>query len=673
MLKRMLRVASFAVLTAVAVVFVFPTHVLPQDKDWRTISPADLELGAPMVEPDADAEAIFWEVSIDDSSDEGFSRRHYVRIKIFTERGREKYSKFDIPYIKGLKIKDLAARVIRPDGTIVEIGKNDIFERELVRASGVKLQAKSFAVPNIAPGVIIEYKYKESFSDGGATGMKLELQKEIPVRLLSYRVRPYNNKPPTYRLFNTSGTEFVKDDKGYYIAQLSNIPAFKEEPRMPPEDMVRPFILLTGTQYSLVETRSGSGVGIVTKNSNDPKAYWAGVAGENVARVRFIKSSASDLKKQAQAIIAGGQSDEEKVKLLYYFCQNEINNLTYDPSFTDEMAAKLPQINSYADILKNKRGTASQINGLFGALATAAGYEVAYILVGDKSEAFFTPDMTDRRAVTTGGIGVLLGDRFKILRPGTKFAPYGVVQWWQEDTYALCITEKQYYWQNTEYTPPERTNEKRKGKFELSEDGTLKGSVTVELTGHHALSYRLNSYDDSPEVRESAVKSNIQRRLSAAEVTNIKIDNIFEITKPVVISFDVTVPNYATRTGKRLIFKPNFFEANSSVLFSSSQRKYDIFFRNPWSETDIIELKYPSTFMLDNGDAPSSVADSRNIGSDTVKISHSAPQNTLFYERNFFFGGNGVTLFKVDSYPALKGLFERFHAVDSHELSLKQK
>lgn len=270
MLKRKLRVASFAVLTAVAVVFVFPTHVLPQDKDWRTISPADLELGAPMVEPDADAEAIFWEVSIDDSSNEGFSRRHYVRIKIFTERGRENIASLTFHTSRGSRSR-IQQRVIRPDGTIVEIGKNDIFERELVRASGVKLQAKSFAVPNIAPGVIIEYKYKESFSDGGATGMKLELQKEIPVRALSYRVKPYNNKPPTYRLFNTSGTEFVKDDKGYYIAQLSNIPAFKEEPRMPPEDMVRPFMLLTGTQYSLVETGSGSGIGIVTKTRTTPR------------------------------------------------------------------------------------------------------------------------------------------------------------------------------------------------------------------------------------------------------------------------------------------------------------------------------------------------------------------------------------------------------------------
>ena len=87
------------------------------DKDWRPIMPADLEAKSPVVEADADAEAIFWEVRIDDSSIDDLSMKHYVRVKIFTERGRERYSKFDIPFTKGLKIKDLAARVIKPDSS----------------------------------------------------------------------------------------------------------------------------------------------------------------------------------------------------------------------------------------------------------------------------------------------------------------------------------------------------------------------------------------------------------------------------------------------------------------------------------------------------------------------------------------------------------------------------
>jgi hypothetical protein len=63
---------------------------------------------------------------------------------------------------------------------MVEIGKNDIFEREIVKANGIKIKAKSFAVPNVEAGVIIEYKYKEAVDNAGAVGMRLQFQRDYP-------------------------------------------------------------------------------------------------------------------------------------------------------------------------------------------------------------------------------------------------------------------------------------------------------------------------------------------------------------------------------------------------------------------------------------------------------------------------------------------------------------
>ena len=81
-------------------------------EEWRPIAPADLALKAPVVEPNADAEAIFWDVRVDDGGADDLVLQHYVRIKIFNERGRDNHSKMDIPYINGVKIKDVAARTI---------------------------------------------------------------------------------------------------------------------------------------------------------------------------------------------------------------------------------------------------------------------------------------------------------------------------------------------------------------------------------------------------------------------------------------------------------------------------------------------------------------------------------------------------------------------------------
>src|SRR6185369_11845293 len=98
---------------------------LPAGDDWRPVDPAELALKTSSVEKDADAEALFWEVRLDDSQLDEFSLKHYIRIKVFTERGKESQSRVDLPFIGSARIKDIAARVIKPDGSILELKKDD--------------------------------------------------------------------------------------------------------------------------------------------------------------------------------------------------------------------------------------------------------------------------------------------------------------------------------------------------------------------------------------------------------------------------------------------------------------------------------------------------------------------------------------------------------------------
>lgn len=107
-----------------------PTPVTAVAEDWKPVDAAELSLKSPTVEKEADAEGLFWEVRIDDSPDGDLIFNHYLRVKVFTERGRESQSKVDIPfgnlYGGEVKIKDIAARTIKTDGSIVELKKEDI-------------------------------------------------------------------------------------------------------------------------------------------------------------------------------------------------------------------------------------------------------------------------------------------------------------------------------------------------------------------------------------------------------------------------------------------------------------------------------------------------------------------------------------------------------------------
>lgn len=644
-----------------------------QDKEWRPVSPAELAAKTPVVEPDADAEAIFWEVRIDDSSSEDLSLRHYVRVKIFTERGREKYSKFDIPFTKKMKIKDLAARVIKPDGSTTEIKKEEIFEREIVKAGGVKVKAKSFAVPNIEPGVIIEYRYKEAIDDAGAKGMRLAFQRDIPIQNLAYYYKPYNSNNPRYQSYNFADTKFVKDEKGFWLASRKNIPSFREEPRMPPEDMVRPWMLLTGA--SLEITRANAlGISFTIKDPSNPASYWGAVGLDAAPLAKFMTKSSGDIKKAAGEITAGAATPEEKLRKIYEFTQTQIKNTTYDTTLTDDDRRKLASnTDSVGDVLKRKSGHILSVAMLFGALANASGFETRLAYAGDRSEMFFEPRMTNESLIRPAAIAVKVDDKWQFFNPGIPYLPYGMLPWNVEDSWALLIGEKNSLFERIPLSDYGKSVTKRDAKFRLLEDGTLEGNVRVEMAGHPAISYRLENYDESPNKLEESLKEEIKRKLSTAEVSEIKIENLADATKPLVHQYKVRIPSYAQKTGKRLFLQPGFFEYGAEPLFSSNTRKYDIFFRYPWSEKDTVDIVLPAGYDLDSADSPGVTADPNKIGSLDIRIGIDKATNALVYQRKFHFGGGGTVLFPAGSYTALKNLFDLFQKSEAHTITLKQK
>ena len=660
-----------ALLFAICLFSLCSQNAFAQDKEWRAISPQELEIKAPTVEPDADAEAIFWEVRLDDSTDD-LKRTNYVRVKIFNERGREKFSKVDIPFLKGLKVKDVAARVIKADGSIVELKKEDIFEREIVKADGIKIKAKSFAVPGIEPGVIIEYRYREVFDDGTAKGMRLPFQRDIPVQSLAYYYKPYNKQEPDFQSFNMRGTKFVKDKDGFYLAERKNIPSFREEPRMPPEDQVRPWMLLQGVRLNIVDVNAIS-ISVTIKDPSNPVSFWGAVSAERVALTKLMNKPNSDIKKVAEEVTSSASTPAEKLRKLYEFCQTQIKNVNYDTTLTDEQRRKLPANKSTSDVLKRKTGSAADITLLFGSMASSLGYETSIAYMGDRSEMFFDPKMTSEFFIHMDAIAVKVGDEWKFYNPGANFLPHGTLPWSDEDVWALLVGEKGYFWKKTPITLHDKSIAKRIGRFKLSEDGTLEGDVRMEYSGQLGYRYKVNNYDDSADKREESLKEEIKTRLSAAEVSNISIENVTDAEKPFVHAFKIRIPNYAQKTGKRLFLQPGFFEYGKNAMFPSATRKYDIYFHYPWSEQDDIEITLPKGFELDSADQPADVGDPQKIASLAINIGVDKDQTLIVYKRQFYFGGGGMTLFPAASYQPLKTLFDTFQKADTHTITLKQK
>ncbi len=222
----------------------FTSSVVKAGDEWRPVDPADLALKAPLVEKQADAEAIFWEVRVDDNPEGDLIFNHYIRIKVFTDRGRESQSKVEIPFgnLFGgeIKIRDIGARTIKPDGSIVELKKDDVFERTIVKVSGLKMKVRSFAMPAVEPGCLIEYRWREVRVNSNANYVRLQFQREIPVQRVKYSIKPFPYEGLSFNTIVMHGkpTPFVKEKDSFYSYTMTKMPAVREESRMPPEEQV---------------------------------------------------------------------------------------------------------------------------------------------------------------------------------------------------------------------------------------------------------------------------------------------------------------------------------------------------------------------------------------------------------------------------------------------------
>jgi len=634
--------------------------------EWRAVDPGELALKSSIVEKDADAEALFWEVRLLDEVEGDTPRtvlRHYIRIKIFTDRGRESQSKIDIPFLSNWKITDIAARTITPDNHILELKKEDVFERTIVRSSGVKIKAKTFAMPGVVPGAIIEYRWREVRNDRLANYIRLQFQREVPVRLVKYYIKPLDLPGFPYgmraRTFHGSSSPFAKEKDGFYSTTMENVPAFHPEPKMPPEDQVRPWMLIYYTEDK--------------KLTQDQ--FWKETAKQGSEEFKSLTKVNDDVKKAATDAIGDATTPDQKIQRLFEFCRSKIKNINDDASgMTSEQRANWKETKSPSETLKRGMGTGRNIDMLFAALAMSAGFDVRLAKLADRSDTFLDVKFLDDYFLISYDIAVRMGDSWRFFDPASTYVPFGMLRWQEEGEDALICDPKEPTWVQTPMSPPENSLEKRTGNLRLREDGTLEGDVRIEYTGHLGLDKKEYNDDDSPSQREETLRDAVKERLSSAELSDIKIENVTDPIKPFVYSYHVRVPGYAQRTGKRLFFQPGFFNRGSGSQFSATARNYDLYFHYPWAEEDDLTIELPAGFALDNADAPAGISPemTKQICAQKISISVTPDGHTLRYRRNFYFGGRGSILFPSQVYAGIKQLFDAVTQDNDHMITLKQ-
>jgi len=631
---------------------------------------------------------LFWKIQVEQKESKT-EYSHYLRIKIFTDRGIESQGRVDLSYSGKESIKDVSGRTIKPDGTIVPLEPNSIFDRTIAKAKNVKAQVKSIAFPAVTAGSLIEYRWTEILPEPDPYHIALGVQRDIPVQRVEYTITTL--KTPLYVSVNAfnAKTESLNitaldsavypTDRGYVTVQKSSIttavasiPALHEEPVMPPKGATVPWLLLYYVDMNCIGCSGNSFFGLPSTGAA-VQHYWQTFGSAVYANIKSFLKPTDDIKRAAEGIVRNAATPEEKVKKLYDFCATNIKRINDDTSdISSEARDRFKPNKSVAETLARKVGTGRDIDLLFAALVNASGMEAHYAMLGDHERPTFDPQYPAPFLLNSYNIAVKIDDRWKFLDPAIKYQPFGMLRWQEEGVPALLIDEKATQLVRTPISSAGISVLKHNGTLRLTEDGTLEGDIKLYFLGHFGAAEKEAMDGLTAAEREQIIRERVSKRISSAEVTNVQVENEKDPAAIMGESYHVRVPGYAQRTGRRLLFQPGYFQQGEPALFSSNTRINDVFFPYAWTEIDTITIELPPSFQLEDAEQPKPIA-AGGSGKHVLEVQVTPDGRTLKYSRLQSFGTDQNLRYDASEYSNIKRVFDVFHEHDNYTASLVQK
>jgi transglutaminase-like putative cysteine protease len=562
-------------------------------------------------------------------------------------------------------VEEIRARTIGPDGKISEFS-DQIYDREIVKAKKVRINAKVLTLPNVQIGTIIEYsyrlRYKEKLPDVFRhpeaylirdaytyPAAEWEVQRSLFVRHGRFTLHGvkgagiedfYVGLPSDVRRQN------LRD--GTIQFDIDSIPAYQEEEYSPPEANLKIRAILF---YA---------VGYYSEN-----VYWEGVAKRRAEQVDKFIGKSNAIQSEAARLVKPGDPDEKKLRQIYERVQ-QIRAVSYEGAKTEkEMKQEnLTENKSAEDVLIHGYAYANEINLLFVALARAAGFHAAPLVVSSRKQAFFMKGYPNDQQLNAMVVAVRVGNGFVYLDPATRFCPYGLLPWEETDTGGV-LEDTSY--PNLGYTPASKSKdaiERREADLKLNRDGGLNGKVALLYFGQEALSRRLDAIrKDDTERRKDLEESLKNMLVQDATVKLLKVEGWEDSQVPLRAEFEVEVPNFAVPAGKRLILPLGVFHSREKNPFATPRRTYPIYFGYPHESYEQVIIELPPGIQVE-----SVPGDTRADEGAFYYVSSSKKDgNLLETMRTFRVSGY---LYTIDQYKKVSQFYDRVLEGDAHQATL---
>ena len=603
---------------------------------------------------------------------------HYERIKILTEEGK-KYANVELRFFSSRNygnyvgdekmVRDIQGRTIHSDGTIIPFSGKP-YLKVIDKGQAGQREEKVFTLPDVEVGSIIEYRYTTAYSDDVSEAPDWYIQGDLYVKTAHYEWYP------TVRLLQDSETGALINsitwfpvlpanaklnrsehpgaglngaNQQVFTLDASDIPPVPEEEYMPPIKNFTYRVLFNFSQY---------------RSADD---YWKSEGKRWSKRINSFSDPNADLTRVVQDVIAGANTQDEKLRRIYAFVMKmENTNYTRERGNQEDKAVGVNKVSKASDVVALKRGSSFQLTELFIGMARAAGLKAYAMLVPDRSIEIFIPQWRSFYQFDSLIAIVNVDGKEVFFDPGERYCPYGRLAW----QHSLLPDGLRQTDGGTGFAPTpgdgySQNKTSRVANLTMSTTGEITGKIDLTFNGAPALRWRQAALTGD----EVSLKNGLRRRLErmlpkGLEVEVSSIVGLEDYEKPLAVSYSVK-GTLGTMTGKRMVMPVNLFTAESATTFSHEKRVLAVYFDYPEIVQDALRVNLPDSWTVE-AVPDGSKFNMQKIGIYNMTIDQT-PKN--FTTRRMF--AFGEFLIPQAQYGDLHTFYSQFEAKDKESIVLK--
>jgi hypothetical protein len=391
-----------------------------------------------------------------------------------------------------------------------------------------------------------------------------------------------------------------------YTYTAENLPGIKQEPASLGKPFYLPHLVVTVRTYTVNQKKING-----FKTLDDMYAWY------NFLYKKALNQT-DGLKAQVTQLTQGKSTDEEKVKAIYYWVQDNIRYIAFEEGY----AGFVPQ--TVQEVFKNKYGDCKGMANLVTEMLKLAGYDAHFAWIGTREIPY---DRTEIQSmcVDNHAISVLyLKGKTYFLDGTEKYAALGSNAYRIQGKNVMVQHGDSYKVENVPAPSPEDNQMSTQASLVLK-GNKISGHVKMVFDGESKNFFHYMYNNIPANKRKEFITRLVELNGNNAEATNVKTSDFSNRDIALVVEGDVVISNQVTQVDKTCYVGIDFFLGTFASFIPEEDRQSAIDLDNVFVSKDEVTLELPANAKMQAAPPPFQSSFKNN----TMEASYTAAGNKV--------------------------------------------